>query len=168
VPWGKTTVFAYEHLLIVDGSFRRLEPPAGEDFYHSQPVQLLRALRDGRVLSLAGQRNTRVADKPAEILLWDIAAGRPTREALEPSNIVTTLLVSPDERRFVTVGALSAAGRPGFVHVWDAERFVRIAALTGHRENVTAVAFSPDGKTMATGDAGGFVRIWDVPQATSR
>jgi WD40 repeat protein len=45
---------------------------------------------------------------------------------------------------------------------------VRIAALTGHRRRVTAVAFSPDGKTLATGDAAGFVRIWDMPQVASR
>jgi WD40 repeat protein len=164
VRWGQTTVFAQEHVLMVDGraAVRRLEPPEGRDQFHTQPVTVLRVLRDDRVLSLAGRSHSR--ERPAELALWDIAAGRPIREAFEPSNLVTTVVLSPDERTFVTVGALSEVGQPGFVHLWDAQRFVRIRALIGHRANVTAVAFSSDGTMLATGDAAGFVRIWDVPK----
>lgn len=35
-----------------------------------------------------------------------------------------------------------------------------------HEDDITAMAFSPDGKTLATGDAGGSVRLWSLDPAT--
>lgn len=37
-----------------------------------------------------------------------------------------------------------------------------VAELIGHEEDVEPVCFSPDGKILASGDAAGVVRLWDV------
>ena len=42
-----------------------------------------------------------------------------------------------------------------------------IGTLSGHSRDVTSVAFSPDGKTLASGSNGGTVKLWDVGTRTN-
>ena len=37
-----------------------------------------------------------------------------------------------------------------------------LCVLPGHEEPITSIAFAPDGRTLATSDWGGRVRIWSV------
>ena len=72
-------------------------------------------------------------------------------------------MVSPDERLFVTAGAVGPIlDHAGIVHIWNAAELRQIGSLIGHRARVEAAAFSQDGKLLATGDIEGFVRIWDL------
>jgi len=48
------------------------------------------------------------------------------------------------------------------VWLWNTEERAKIATLEGHEASVTAVAFPPDGKIFATGDAGKVIKLWDV------
>ncbi len=40
--------------------------------------------------------------------------------------------------------------------------------LRGHTKNIRAAAFSPDGKTIASGAEDGSVRLWDVETGKER
>ncbi|MFD6891517.1 WD40 repeat domain-containing protein [Streptomyces sp. NPDC059957] len=61
---------------------------------------------------------------------------------------------SPDGRMLATVGG-------GDVHLWDPVRG-RLVGEISPEEHVVAVAFSPDGRTLAMGDDQGAARLWDL------
>jgi WD40 repeat protein len=51
------------------------------------------------------------------------------------------------------------------VQLWDVVTGQQIGSLDTHSGQVYSVAFSPDGKTLATGDDSGAARLWDVAAA---
>jgi Tol biopolymer transport system component len=103
------------------------------------------------------------------IFLWDIATGRTTATLPLSSSTpqVTAVAFSPDG---TTVAAGDYNGR---TYLWDtatgkltatladpARNAVKPADPTGHE--VTSVAFSPDGTTLAVADLNGSTYLWDI------
>jgi WD40 repeat protein len=55
------------------------------------------------------------------------------------------------------------AGQAHAVRLWDVSSHRQLGGpLTGHNGTVYAVAFSPDGSTVASSSSDGTVRFWDV------
>jgi transducin (beta)-like 1 len=48
------------------------------------------------------------------------------------------------------------------VRLWDVERGVCQSTLVKHSEPVYSVAFSPDGRLLATGSFDKAIHIWDI------
>ena len=59
---------------------------------------------------------------------------------------------SPDGKRILAVGNFT------IVAVWDAATGQTLPALEGHRSWINALAFSPDGKLLATGSGDRTIR----------
>jgi WD40 repeat protein len=57
---------------------------------------------------------------------------------------------------------LATAGWDGTGRVWDTHTGKQLLLLAGHTKYVSDIAFSPDGRLVATVDMGGHVFLWDA------
>jgi RNA polymerase sigma factor (sigma-70 family) len=94
------------------------------------------------------------------IRLFDVAARR-ERQKLERPSVVHDLAFSPDGTM------LAAGGQDGTIPLWDVATGKLLRELRGPGAHVRAVAWSPDGKTLATSDYQEksevvSIRLWDV------
>jgi WD40 repeat protein/predicted Ser/Thr protein kinase len=140
-----------------DAVDRRHPDPAGVYLLAAQTLQI------ERKIEFAGAR--RVAFSPAggqiaistetNIALYDLAEAKLMWS--KPQTMIEQLDFTPDG------AAVACAGLDRVVTLRRSSDGGIARRLAAHRSPIRSFAFSPDGKTLATGGASGVIKLWHVP-----
>jgi WD40 repeat protein len=120
---------------------------------------------DGKWLAAGrGSHQDRDPTFPGEIKIWDTHTWCEVISLEGHASCVWWVAFSPDGRRLASAsGKFRQVGVkivPGEVKIWDLTAGQELLTLRGHYGCVYGVAYSPDGKTLASGSADGTIRLW--------
>jgi WD40 repeat protein/tRNA A-37 threonylcarbamoyl transferase component Bud32 len=148
-----------------DKTVRAWDAQSGQEF------RALNAASGPMAFSPDGKRIAS-ASKDKTVRVWDAQSDEEVLALKGHTAQVTSVAFSPDGKRIASgAGGRAAQGKllPGQVKVWDAQTGQQLLDLKGHANIVLSVAFSPDGKRLASASGAnttpptpGEVKVWDA------
>jgi len=99
------------------------------------------------------------------VILWDLITGkelhRLTGHQHEVHYEVRCLAFSPDSRLLATAYRTAADRK---IRLWDVRSGEEVCQLNGHEAGIDALAFSQDGKTLASASTDTTILLWHIPE----
>ncbi|HKI38872.1 MAG TPA: M56 family metallopeptidase, partial [Mycobacterium sp.] len=155
-------------------------------FKHEETVRAAAISPDGAILAGAGE-DLKMGGAGNVIRIWDAATGRQIRELQGHNGSANALAFSPDGKQLAAGGFSRrqgfanggrAVGSPDLsdsIHLWDVSTGTDLRQFPGEptekwrdARDVNALAFTPDGRTLISGEENGSIVLYDESNAAVR
>jgi RNA polymerase sigma factor (sigma-70 family) len=90
------------------------------------------------------------------VRVWDLATGKERRPVAVGSH-PGVMALAPDGRTTASTGLTEKT-----ILLWETATGEKRGELTGHKETIFGITYSPDGRTIASAGLDGTVRLWDA------
>ncbi|MEO8611879.1 MAG: protein kinase [Chloroflexota bacterium] len=109
-------------------------------------------------------------DSDGKIIAWNLSKPQTLATVLaDNQDGLLTVAYSPDSKILATAGGdtakVSGAG-DNAIRLWDTSTDTIKSVFEGHQRYITTLAFSPDGKQLASASADQTIRLWNVDTGT--